>query len=59
MLSFNREFHVYFVVVFNALAVGPGFRTGVFSPTVSTAATRGWPGSKFVAAITILVTCYF
>jgi len=30
MLSFGREFHVYFVVVFSARALGAGFRPGVF-----------------------------
>ena len=59
MLSFGRQFHVYFVVLFSARALGVGFRPGVFSPTVSTASTMGWTGWKFVAAITIAVTCYF
>jgi len=31
MLSFGREFHVYFVVVFSALALGVGFRPAAFS----------------------------
>jgi len=30
MLSFGCEFHVYFVVVFSARALGAGFRPGVF-----------------------------
>jgi len=50
-VSFGREFHVYFVVVFSARALGAGFGPGVFSPTVSTASTMGWTGWKFVAAI--------
>jgi len=32
MLSFSREFHVYFVVVFSARALGVGFRPGAFFP---------------------------
>ena len=32
MLSFGCEFHVYFVVVFSARALGAGFRPGVFLP---------------------------
>jgi len=59
MLSFGDEFHVYFVLVFSARALGTGFRPGVFSPTVSTDSMTGWTGWKFVAAITIAVTCYF
>jgi len=60
MLSFGREFHVYFVVVFSARALGASFKQGVFfSPTVSTASTMGWTGWRFVAALTIAVTCYF
>jgi len=59
MLSFGCQFHVYFVVVFSARVLGAGFRPGVFTPTVSTALTMGWTGWKFVAAITIAVTCYF
>jgi len=59
MLSFGCEFHVYFVVVFSAWALGAGFRPGVFSPTVSTALKMGWTGWKFVAAISIADACYF
>jgi len=58
MLSFGCEFHIYFVVVISARALGGGFRRGV-SPMVSTASTMGWTGWKFVAAITFAVTCYF
>jgi len=32
MLSFGREFRVYFVVVFSARALGAAFRPGVFLP---------------------------
>jgi len=59
MLSFRCEFLVYCVVVFSARALGASFRPGVFSPMVSTASTMCWTGWKFVAAITITVTCYF
>jgi len=31
MFSFDCEFHVYFVVVFSARALGARFRPGVFS----------------------------
>jgi len=59
MLSSGCEFHVYFVVVFSARALGAGFRLwGFFSHTVSTASTMGWTGGKFLVAITIAVTCY-
>jgi len=30
MLPFGREFHVYFVVVLSARALGAGFRPGAF-----------------------------
>jgi len=53
MLTFGREFHVYFVVVFSARALRAGIRPGPSSPTVSTALTMGWTGWKFVAVITI------
>jgi len=33
-----------FVVIFNAPALGAGFRPWVFSPTASTASTMGWTG---------------
>ena len=59
MLSWGREFHLYLVGGFSAQALGAGFRPGVFSPTVSTAATIGWMGWKFVMVITIVVTRYF
>jgi len=59
MLSFGSEFLVYFVVVFSAWALGAGFRSGVFSPRVSTAVTMGWTGWKFVAAISFTAACYF
>jgi len=59
MLSFGCEFHVYFVVVFSARALGAGFRPGVFFSHGFHASTMGWTGWKFVAAITIVVTCYF
>jgi len=58
MLSFGREFHVCFVVVFRAQALGAGFRPGAF-PTVSTAPMMGWTGWKFVAAISFADGCYF
>jgi len=58
-VSFGREFHVYFVVVFSARAPGAGFRPGVFSPTVSTASTMGWTGWKFVAAISLGMRAIF
>jgi len=58
MLSFGCEFHVYFVVVFSARALGAGFRPGAF-PTVSTASTMGWTGWKFVAAISFGIHAIF
>jgi len=59
MLSFGCEFHVYFVLVFSARALGAGFTPGVFSPTVSTALTMGWTGWKVVAAISFGMRAIF
>ena len=58
MLSFGCKFLVYFVVVFSARALGAVLDQGFFSHGFHRL-DDGLDGWKFVAAITIVVTCYF
>jgi len=48
MLSFGREFLVYFVVVFSTQALGVGFRPGVFPPQYELPRRRGGLGGSLL-----------